>query len=289
MTDNNLLLAKLFKEASELLAAQGASSFRVDAWKRAAATLEHLDRDVRELANSEGRAGLVALRGIGEGIASAILEVLNTGRWTLLERLRGSQHPEEVFQSIPTIGPALARRIHDELHIDSLEGLEAAAHDGRLEQVPGIGARRAELIRTLLEARLHRAAPQRSSADGPDVGTLLAIDDEYRRKADAGQLQRIAPKRFNPEAKAWLPILHTHHGAWHFTAMFSNTPTAHRLGRTHDWVVVYFYDEDHHEGQHTVVTEYRGRLKGERVVRGRETECDTYYQTHAGHLRKRAS
>ncbi len=44
-------------------------------------------------------------------------------------------------------------------------------------------------------------------------------------------------------------------------------------------MVVYFYDDDHHEGQHTVVTETRGPLVGRRVVRGRESECRAFYQS----------
>lgn len=63
--------------------------------------------------------------------------------------------------------------------------------------------------------------------------------------------------------------------------MAPGSPTpfqAHRLGRTRDWVVVYFYDKDHVEGQHTIVTESRGVLGGKRVVRGREAECREHYQ-----------
>jgi len=59
--------------------------------------------------------------------------------------------------------------------------------------------------------------------------------------------------------------------------LFSNTARAHDLGRTRDWVVVYFYDEHHREGQCTVVTETRGALIGKRVVRGREDECRVLY------------
>lgn len=83
----------------------------------------------------------------------------------------------------------------------------------------------------------------------------------------------IAPRRFNPTHRAWLPILHGHRDGWHFTAMFSNTELAHRLGRTDDWVVLYFHDDHGPEGQATVVTERRGRYRGLRVVRGREREC----------------
>jgi hypothetical protein len=59
--------------------------------------------------------------------------------------------------------------------------------------------------------------------------------------------------------------------------LYSNTAQAHRLGRVRDWVVVYFYDQDHVEGQHTIVTESRGVLAGKRVVRGREAECREHY------------
>ena len=96
----------------------------------------------------------------------------------------------------------------------------------------------------------------------------------------AEKLPKIRPKRFNPEGDAWLPILHTQHKNWHFTVLFSNTARAHELGRTHDWVVIYFYDNHHQEGQHTVVTETRGTLTGRRVVRGRERESLEYYAEH---------
>jgi putative hydrolase len=107
----------------------------------------------------------------------------------------------------------------------------------------------------------------------PAVDLLLDIDAEYRDKAAAGELPKIAPRRFNPEGKAWLPILHAEKGGWHFTALFSNTARAHELGRTGDWVVIYFYDDEHREAQCTVVTETHGPMEGQRVVRGREAEC----------------
>lgn len=65
---------------------------------------------------------------------------------------------------------------------------------------------------------------------------------------------------------------------WHFTAMYSNTAHAHELKRTHDWVVVYYYDYHHREGQCTVATKGRGPLIGWRVVRGREQESWEYYR-----------
>jgi putative hydrolase len=97
---------------------------------------------------------------------------------------------------------------------------------------------------------------------------LLDVDREYRERAAAGTLPTIAPRRFNPSGAAWLPVLHTERDGWHFTALYSNTALAHQLHRTQDWVVLYFYDDQHVEGQHTVVTETHGPLAGKRVARG---------------------
>jgi hypothetical protein len=109
------------------------------------------------------------------------------------------------------------------------------------------------------------------------VSTILEIDEEYRKKASAGKLKRIAPRQLNPEKKAWLPILVREHEGFKFTVMFSNTATAHKLGKTGDWVVVY-YAKGKGENQCTVVTESRGTLKGKRVIRGREKECERHYR-----------
>ncbi|KPK18146.1 MAG: DNA-binding protein [Betaproteobacteria bacterium] len=277
----NAQIADLLRETAQLLEAQGANPFRVSAYRNAAAEIARLPESVRGIFDERGVAGLEALPHVGRGIAAAIAEMLITGRWSQLERLRGTVDAVQLFRTVPGIGPGLAERIHDELHLDTLEALEVAANDGRLEAVAGVGPRRAAAIRAALENMLRRkrvpmpVAP--APARGPEIVLLLEVDRDYRDKADAGKLPTIAPRRLNPEGKSWLPVLHAHHGGWHFTALYSNTAQAHRLGKVRDWVVIYFYDHDHAEGQHTVVTETRGPLAGRRVVRGREPECKEHY------------
>ena len=275
---DNHAIAERLREMAALLDAQGANPFRAGAYRKAGDAVAQLREDVRALFDKAGAQGLETIPGVGKGIASAIAELLITGRWAQLERLRGTVDPCALFRTIPGVGEDLARRMHDTLAVDTLEALEAAAHDGRLEGVPGIGPRRAAAIGASLSAMLDRVrrrprlAP--SGQNEPPVALLLEIDREYREQAAAGQLPTIAPKRLNPERTSWLPILHTGRGGWHFTALFSNTQRAHELGMTRDWVVIYFYDDEHHvEGQRTVVTETRGALVGKRVVRGREAEC----------------
>jgi putative hydrolase len=275
----NQQVAGRLREAADLLQQQGANPFRVGAYRRAADTIAGLSEDLPALVERQGMEGLLALPNIGRGLATAIDEILRTGRWVQLERLRGVLDPEKLLQSVPGIGPRLAQRIHDELHVDTLEALELAAHDGRLESLTGVGPRRALAIRATLESMLGRVRGVRPRAEmrGPDVDTLLDVDREYRKKSVQGKLPTIAPKRFNPRGEAWLPVLHTERDGWHFTVLFSNTARAHELDRTRDWVVVYFYDDHHQEGQCTIVTETRGALIGRRVVRGRESECRALY------------
>jgi putative hydrolase len=277
---SNTVIARRLSEAADLLEFQAASPFRVSAYRRAAATVEALPEDLEDATATPDARTLEALPGIGPGIAAAIREMLATGRWSQLERLRGSTDPLKLLTIIPGIGPVLARRIHDSLGIESLEALEIAAHDGSLARVAGVGPRRLQSLQTGLAAALGRsssARPRPPTAARPSVGEILAIDAEYRTQAAAGNLRRIAPKRFNPGGEAWLPILHAQRGEWHFTALFSNTARANQLGRTHDWVVIYYYDHDHLEAQSTVVTETAGPLTGLRVVRGRELECADHY------------
>jgi putative hydrolase len=275
---NNRFIAERLREAAGLLEQQGANRFRVIAYRRAAATVESLPEEVRSLIQTEGLQGLTSLPGIGRFLAMAIEEMVRTGNWSQLERLRGASDPESMLSRVPGIGSALAHRISERLQVDSLEALEVAAHDGRLGSIPGFGPRRVAMVRSALGEMLSRG---RRRAPGkqpePTIAVLLDVDREYRAKAHEQKLHLIAPRRFNPTNVAWLPILHTEREDWQFTAVFSNSALAHELGRVHDWVVVYFHTDSRSEGQRTVVTETQGALKGKRVVRGREEECRAYY------------
>ncbi|HET9428574.1 MAG TPA: helix-hairpin-helix domain-containing protein [Allosphingosinicella sp.] len=271
----NLPLAAKLSEFADLLEQQEADRFRVAAYRKAAAAVRGFDRPVPAILAEGGLGALVALPLIGRRIAAAIAEMVATGRWSQLDRLRGSLDPESLFRSIPGIGPELAGRLSDRLQVESLEALESAAHDGRLDAVEGFGPRRVTMVRAALAERLGRPRLQRMRGDSPKppASVLLDVDREFREKAAAGQLRTIAPRRFNPEGRSWLPILHTRRGPWQLTALYSNTRLAHELGRIGDWVVIYYHTNSSAEGQCTIVTERRGPLAGRRVVRGREREC----------------
>src|SRR5262249_5793479 len=71
---------------------------------------------------------------------------------------------------------------------------------------------------------------------------------------------------------SWLPPFRLDRDGWLYRARFARTALAARVGATRDWVEIHF-ENDGKTGQRTVVTETRGDLSGQRVVRGREQEC----------------
>lgn len=209
------------------------------------------------------------------------------------------------FTTLPGLGAKLTDRVIHRLGITTLEQLELAAHTGRLQTVPGIGPRKACAIgraaaRVLTKRRRARVAandtqPEASAsrrskslppnpsypraptgAGEPAVAQVLIVDREYRQRARARTLPQVTPRRFNPDGTAKLPVYRVRHGNTHFTAFYSNSPTAHAVGKTLDWVIV-LAQRDYQTFQYTVVTETRGAWSGQRVVRGREGECRVLY------------
>jgi predicted flap endonuclease-1-like 5' DNA nuclease len=275
----NYLAAERLREAAMLLAHQDDNPYRVAAYRRAADAVAGLDADLREVLDQGGIKALQEIPGVGDRIAGGLAELARTGRWTYLERLRGSGEPPDIFCTIPGVGPTLAKRLHETLHVETLEQLEAALHEKGGKPVAGIGPRRLAILNASLGRMLARIRPVRTGlTEEPPVDVLLDVDREYNAKVNANALRKIAPKRFNPNGEAWLPILHTHRGKWHFTALFSNTARAHELDKVRDWVVLYLHSDNGGEAQRTIVTETRGALTGQRVVRGRERECLSVYE-----------
>jgi putative hydrolase len=151
-----------------------------------------------------------------------------------------------------------------------------------------MGKKRLQAVRESLAGRFRGQPPATVEQGGAGhevdrsvpVEELLDIDRQYRRLAKQGRLPRVAPRQFNPTREAWLPILHTEREERHYTAMYSNTAHAHQAGATHDWVIIY-RDDHQHGGPWTVITASYGPCKGQRVVRGRELECQATAIEHS--------
>jgi hypothetical protein len=281
----NADIAQELEAIADLLDVKDDNPFRIRAYRQGAQQVRYAETPLADLVMEGREERLKDLPDIGEGLAGVITEYVKTGRTSIRRELLGETSPGDVFKQIPGIGDDLARRVVESLGLKTLEELERAAHDGRLGRVEGFGQRRVEMVKIVLAGMLSRSALKREREITPDqieqpqkppVNLLLEVDREYRQKAAAGRLRRIAPKRFNPEGQPWLPVMSTRKSGWDFTAMYSNTSRAHELHKTRDWVVIY-YDRNDIEGQVTVVTGTVGDLGEQRVVRGRERESFRYY------------
>jgi len=154
---SNELLADKLREMADILEVQHEDGYRVAAYRRAARTLLELETPIDEIVRNEGLKGVVELPGIGRGIGTAIVEIVTTGRWNQLDRLSGTLEPEQLFQTVPGIGPQLAARIHNELNADTLP------------RVP-IEATLKEALAELIDKRAERIVVL--DADGAPVGTV---------------------------------------------------------------------------------------------------------------------
>jgi DNA polymerase (family 10) len=153
----NADIAAVFGEIADLLEVQGANPFRIRAYRNAARTLSELGLSVRAML--ERGEDLDKLPGIGPDLAGKIAEVVNTGSCAQLERLR-RELPRGItaLLAIPGLGPKRVRTLHDELGIETLEQLRAAAHEGRIRTVHGFGEKTQQLI---LEAAQHQLSQNR--------------------------------------------------------------------------------------------------------------------------------
>ncbi|QDT02104.1 hypothetical protein K227x_04750 [Rubripirellula lacrimiformis] len=273
----NQKISSQLREIADLLEEQKASEFRVQAYRAAAETIAHRQAPIRETLEQDGVPGLVALPTIGHSIANLIESALRIERMPLLDRLRGQAKAEHFFATLPGIGPHLSHRIHEHLHLETLAELKAAAADGRLAHVPGIGRKRIEAIRACLAHRTDQptaSVAANTTNEWISVDELLDIDREYRERANDDSLAKTGSVHTEKT-----PIVHAQRNGRHYTAMFSHTANANQQHATHDWVVVYRDDANAH-GRWTIITSKFGKLKGLRIVRGREDDCQDYYRRH---------
>jgi DNA polymerase (family 10) len=133
----NATIAALFDELADLYELDGASIHRVLAYRTAAKTVREAPRSIAALT----RAGTVtSLPGIGKTLEEKVGQLLETGTIPAVEKLRAKYPPGLVdITRLPGLGPKKARKLFDELAIDSLDALRAAAEAQQLRGLRGFG------------------------------------------------------------------------------------------------------------------------------------------------------
>jgi DNA polymerase (family X) len=273
---DNQAIADRLKDQARRLQKEAGNLYRVKAYRRAAEAVERLTIPVAKLVHDQGARGLQRVSGIGAHLSFVIERLVATGDFHALNTKTAENAPADDVRTLPGVGPHLAEKLWQQLRVRTVADLERAVRDNRLAPVVP-GDRQRQRICDALRARREDERRRQAPAGEPGVAELLDLDAEYRRLAAAQRLPTIAPDRFNPFGESWLPLHAVRRGGWKYRVLFSNTALAHRLGRSRDWVVIYF-SNDQHRGSRTVATETRGDLRGRRVVRGREEECRVYHR-----------
>jgi DNA polymerase (family 10) len=151
----NQQVAAQFTNIGNLLDIKGENRFKIQAYRKAADTISHLDTSLYHL--WESGTDLTTLPGIGRAIADKIDELFTTGKLDFWERLT-AEVPASLVDvlEIPDVGPALARAMWQELGLSTVAEVKAAAQAGRLRNLPRMGLKKETRIQSNIEAMEHR-------------------------------------------------------------------------------------------------------------------------------------
>ena len=146
----NLDVARTLTTLADLLEIQGASPFRIRAYRNAVATINGLTRTLDSMV--ENGEDLTELPGVGKSVAKHVTELLETGRITRLDEV-SAEIPITLVELVRLdgVGPKKARKLFEELDVKTVDELEAALDAGTVQDLDGFGVKSAEKIRISIE------------------------------------------------------------------------------------------------------------------------------------------
>jgi len=188
--EKNKELAGIFEKIADILELKGENIFKVKAYRRAAAVISELSRDINAIwQNGE----LKQVEGIGKSMAEKIDEYLSTGRigkyCELMEEIPGGLLE---LLKIQNLGPKTLFIAYNQLGVKNLNDLEAVIENGRLESIFGMGDKKIENIKTGIS--LYKSGKGRISIGLalPVVDKIIDFIGPYADKVSvAGSLRRM--------------------------------------------------------------------------------------------------
>jgi DNA polymerase (family X) len=184
---SNKDVAELLSYVADVLQIMDANRFRVAAFQNAAESIRTLGQDINSL-HADGK--LQSIPSVGKGIADALNELLTTGQVQEFETLR-REVPAGVVQLIyvPDVGPKKARRLWQELQIQSVEELKAAAEAGQIRDLKGFGAKSEQKILKGIELMAKRGEGRTPLGEARPAA--LALVEALTTSVPAGSIERI--------------------------------------------------------------------------------------------------
>ena len=198
---DNLAIARVLGEIGDLLEIKNENPFKVRAYRNAAEAIIHLGTAIARMPPEERRT----IPGIGKDLAARIGELIDTG---------SSAYHRELLQEFPPtvldllrlqgIGPKTVALLYHTLGIRSLDDLEAAAKEGRIRAIKGMGAKKETLILKALEER-QRLTGRRLLAEAHDAAAALVAS--LRTHAPGAEITPVGSLRRGCETCGDLDIL----------------------------------------------------------------------------------
>lgn len=188
----NQQVAQVFSEIADLLALKDERIYRILAYRKAADAIAMLGEDIEDVWREKR---LKQIKGVGDAIASKIDELLSTGEMEYYNKLTAEYPPSLVeVLNITHVGPKKAALFYQELGIETVAELEAAAREGQLRALAGMGAKSEERILQGIESmRMHQTDRLLLGQAWSVADELLAAVREMEgveRAEPAGSLRR---------------------------------------------------------------------------------------------------
>ncbi len=170
---SNQELAGVFQKIADLLEIKGELIYKILAYRKAADSLENLGMDASAL-RQQGK--LTEIPGVGKAIAEKIDELFSTGSLDFLVKLETEVPPSLVdLLQVPDLGPKKITLFWKQLGVTNLVELEAAARLGKLQSLPGMGAKSEQRIIAGLEALSRRTDRMPLGKAWPFAQQTLAV------------------------------------------------------------------------------------------------------------------
>ena len=198
---DNLAIARVLAEIGDLLEIKAENPFKIRAYRNAAETIQHTAERIADLSPADR----LAIPGIGKDLAAKIGELVETGTIPYHQSLL-EEFPPTILDllHLQGVGPKTVALLYRELNIRTLEDLEAAARDGRLRSLKGMGAKKEAWILKALEERT-RVAGRRLLAEAHD--TAAALVSALREHAPDAEVTSVGSLRRGCETCGDLDIV----------------------------------------------------------------------------------
>jgi len=189
---DNKTIATIFYETADLMEIRGDDSFRIRSYRRAGEAIEALPQPLSEIVDDPKQ--LLAIPGIGKSMCAHLQEIFKQGRLRLHAELLEKYRPSMLeLLKIQGLGPKTIALLWDAFQICDIAGVEKLAREGKLRELPRLGARiEQKILKSIEDYRRISGRFHLDEADG--VAARLA---EHLRSAPgvekvtaAGSLRR---------------------------------------------------------------------------------------------------